>query len=515
MRKIYSLFIALLAVCGLAQAQVTFDFTGEKAYEMFGLAGFSVQSGEHAHDGDITENASITSGDVTFTVSPSGVTNANRMWSGSLRVYGGTLAFASSGKNITAIQFTLNQNKWGANTTEDGTLETGKWTGDAASVVITIGGNTQIKSITVTLGGDTPGPGPGPDPDEIDWTSSAEAPLTVAQLQEKAAKLEGGKNSGKDVYVKGKISQIDEVSPKLEDGSGYGNATYYISDDGTTTNQFYVYRGKYLKGDNFTAADQIKVGDDVVVVGVIKNYVKNEVSTLEFDQGNKLYSLNGDTGGDTPGPEYKEYTKIADVKAAVTTAHENVIFKANNLLVTFVNGNNVYLYDGTDGLLLYGKNSGIKTGDKITVDVKGELYLYNGLTEIAASAYENLTVNSSDNEVSAQNVTVAEVTNNFKKYENELVTIVDLTPAAETWDSFRCATFGDDSDNTIVVCDNFRTCTAVTLNTEEEYTVTGFMAIRSTADGTEYRLYPRTPEDLDNGMNKFGNGQIKQRANNA
>ena len=683
MRKFYSLFIALLTVCGLAKAQVTFDFTGEKAYEQFGLAGFSSTD---SHDGDFTEDASLTSGDVTITVTESGKKDANRMWTGSMRLYGGTLTIASSGKNITAVDFELNNKKWGANTAEVGTLDTGKWTGDAASVVITIGGNTQIKKITVTLGGgDTPGP--GPDPGEIDWTSSATSPLTVAQLQEKAAKLDGGKNSDKEVYVKGKISQIDEISPKLADGSGYGNATYYISDDGTTTNQFYVYRGKGLKGADFTTENDIKVGDNVVVVGVIKNYVKNEVSTLEFDQGNRLYSLNGDTGGDdpqpgdsktiaeviaggaasavvtsgtvyascpngiiigdgtgyiyayrptetaavgdvvkitgnvsqyggcfqfgqgctlektgtasvtypiaktidgagldalvaapvvtfvkvtgtltisgnyknltvegatntgslqvsdavlgsagdgdeievtgffayksgsstvygnivatevkvvgdTPGPEVPEYTTIAAVKAAVTAEHVDIVFKANNLLVTFVNGKSVYVYDGKDGLLLYANdakfNEGIKAGDKITADIKGQLYLYNGLTEIAVSAYENLTVNSSGNAVEPQKVTVADVISKARDYENELVQIEGLYAQAEALAS-RNVNFMDDSDNEIVVRDNFNVLTGTTFDTEAEYTVTGFVTIFTKDGTTTTQLYPRTPEDLDNG----------------
>ena len=59
----------------------------------------------------------------------------------------------------------------------------------------------------------------------------------------------------------GIISSVKEVSPQ------YGNATYYISDDGKTDNQFYIFRGKYLEGADFTSADQIKVGDKVVVKG--------------------------------------------------------------------------------------------------------------------------------------------------------------------------------------------------------------------------------------------------------
>ena len=91
-----------------------------------------------------------------------------------------------------------------------------------------------------------------------------------------------------EIYVKGKISKIQEVSVQN------GNATYFISDDGTENNQLEVYRGKYLGGANFTSANQIKVGDEVIVKGKCKNFRGN---TPEFDAGNVLYSLNGQTEG--------------------------------------------------------------------------------------------------------------------------------------------------------------------------------------------------------------------------
>lgn len=100
------------------------------------------------------------------------------------------------------------------------------------------------------------------------------------------------------VYTKGIISSITEVSPS------YGNATFQISVDGTTTTELTVFRSKYLNGEKFTAEDQIKVGDEVVVVGVLVLYngTTPEISTCN------LVSLNSaDQGGEdtpvTPEPE--------------------------------------------------------------------------------------------------------------------------------------------------------------------------------------------------------------------
>lgn len=49
------------------------------------------------------------------------------------------------------------------------------------------------------------------------------------------------------VYVKGKISRIAvDKDASQEYSSQYGNASFYISDDGTEAGEFYVYRALYL-----------------------------------------------------------------------------------------------------------------------------------------------------------------------------------------------------------------------------------------------------------------------------
>lgn len=92
------------------------------------------------------------------------------------------------------------------------------------------------------------------------------------------------------VYITGKISQIDEVSAK------FGNATYYISDDGTTANQLMVFRGRYLNNEKFTAEDQIKVGDEVKIAGVLTNYKKGDTVTKEVTNSH-IVAINGVTTG--------------------------------------------------------------------------------------------------------------------------------------------------------------------------------------------------------------------------
>lgn len=65
-----------------------------------------------------------------------------------------------------------------------------------------------------------------------------------------------------------------------------GAMNYWISDDGTETKKFEIYRGKGLNGASFTSTDDVNVGDIVVVFGDIKKYN----STYEFNSGSKIIS---------------------------------------------------------------------------------------------------------------------------------------------------------------------------------------------------------------------------------
>lgn len=114
-------------------------------------------------------------------------------------------------------------------------------------------------------------------------------PYTPSQALEVIANGENDPEA--EVYIKGKVSQIKEVSAQ------YGNATYYISDDGTTDNQLYVFRGKYLNGDKFTSEDQLKVGDEVVILGKLTTYNGDP----QVNTGSSIVSLNGESGGSAGG----------------------------------------------------------------------------------------------------------------------------------------------------------------------------------------------------------------------
>lgn len=122
-----------------------------------------------------------------------------------------------------------------------------------------------------------------PEP-SVDITNTPETAYTVAKANDL---ITAGLGLETKVYVIGTITKIKEVS------TSYGNATYWIG-DGTeySANDLEIYRGYYLEGENFTAEDQIKVGDKVIVYGMLVDYKGTKEMT-----GSSIYSLNGVTTG--------------------------------------------------------------------------------------------------------------------------------------------------------------------------------------------------------------------------
>ena len=101
------------------------------------------------------------------------------------------------------------------------------------------------------------------DPSES-IVNTPETAYTVAQAIDL---ITAGKGLDDMVYVVGYIHKIKEVSTQ------FGNATFFISDDLTDTqNDITVYRAKYLNNEKFTAENQIKVGDKVIMYGKLVDY---------------------------------------------------------------------------------------------------------------------------------------------------------------------------------------------------------------------------------------------------
>ncbi|MGN1375675.1 MAG: hypothetical protein ACI4V5_03885 [Prevotella sp.] len=155
-------------------------------------------------------------------------------------------------------------------------------------------------------------------------TGTVDDPYNSVAANNLAAQLESGAES-EVIYIKGKVVYVKE-----QYSTQYGNATFYISDDGTENNQFYVFRALYLGNVKYTSGDLIKEGDEVVICGKITNYMGN---TYETVQGSAyLYSLNGNVSGGAGGGE------ISGATGDGTEANPFNCIAANNYALSLASG---------------------------------------------------------------------------------------------------------------------------------------------------------------------------------
>lgn len=166
-----------------------------------------------------------------------------------------------------------------------------------------------IAAMTFTACEDVPEPYPTPTPSngstEIEGAEgdgSLANPFNAIAATNAAKELGSGNVSEQMYYIKGKVVSIatDKNGNVLNFDQGtYGNASFYISDDGTSTNQFYCYRVLYLGNKKWTqgAGDILKEGDEVIVCAKITMY--NTTPETQQNEG-FLYSLNGKSEGGAP-----------------------------------------------------------------------------------------------------------------------------------------------------------------------------------------------------------------------
>lgn len=111
-------------------------------------------------------------------------------------------------------------------------------------------------------------------------------PYTVAEAK---TVIDANPDGIANQYVAGIISQIDSYN------NTYKSITYWISADGATTNQLQVYSGKIgnaataLGKDDFSAKEDLELGDEVVVTGTLKFHNN---TTYEFDKNNSIYTFS-------------------------------------------------------------------------------------------------------------------------------------------------------------------------------------------------------------------------------
>lgn len=129
------------------------------------------------------------------------------------------------------------------------------------------------------------------------------------------------------------------------------------------------------------------------------------------------------------------YTKLepyASLKALkesgiATTEGVTCFVELKDAVVTYADSRKAYIQDETAGLYVFGSNK-LKAGTKLNGVVAAQLALYFGLYELKGDGgeFDNVAV-TNDVEIPVQEVTVAELNQNFARYESMRVKVVDAT----------------------------------------------------------------------------------------
>ena len=216
---------------------------------------------------------------------------------------------------------------------------------------------------------------------------SKEHPFTAAEALDAVKDLTWTSNTDYQkvgpYYITGKISKI-ATNGTYTGGGTFGNASFYISEDGTENNEFYCYRVMYLGNAKYTTGQtDIAVGDEVVVYAELMNYKGTTPETVSGS--GYLYSLNGVTEAATvPVITAGNITDVAAAGVSSATADVTITNIDNTWTVSATpDGSVVTAASWASDVLTYtvAANTGAARNGKITISVvKGEVEITKEIT---------------------------------------------------------------------------------------------------------------------------------------
>ena len=244
-----------------------------------------------------------------------------------------------------------------------------------------------------------------PETGQAKGTGTKADPFNSVAANKAASALAAGAESEQEYYIKGKVCKIAQAYQADQ----YGNASFYISDDGTETDKFYCYHLLYLNNEKYTEGKtNIAVGDEVVVCAKIMNYMGNTPETV----GNKGYLVElKSNGGTTPDtPEESGSLKGDLVYVVANCGLDNLtalttLKLSDDLTLTFDGGGNKNApkyYTTGMSFRMYPKNTVKFTSTKkiASVTIKCDIYngtIYNASGDMTASVGKFSVVGETDN----------------------------------------------------------------------------------------------------------------------
>ena len=152
----------------------------------------------------------------------------------------------------------------------------------------------------------------GPGTTDPNQKGSESNPYTVTEA---IALIKAGTAPSTAVCVKGKITAVTFFN------ATYSSLSYNIADEGSSE-VIEVYSGKGKDGANFSSKDDLKVGQTVVVKGIVKAFTKNDGTIVnEIDKNSTIISIEntGTTSPDTPATGKGSLSDPYNVAEAIAT----------------------------------------------------------------------------------------------------------------------------------------------------------------------------------------------------
>ncbi len=202
----------------------------------------------------------------------------------------------------------------------------------------------------------------------------------------------------------------------------------------------------FAPADGITFVDKLTVGASCSTEGATIYYTKDgaEPTTgsdkfptegVTLTETTTLKAIAVKDGLDNSEVVTATYTKLepyASLKALkesgiATTEGVTCFVELKDAVVTYADSRKAYIQDETAGLYVFGSNK-LKAGTKLNGVVAAQLALWNGLYELKVDGgeFDNVEV-TNDVEIPVQEVAVAELNQNFARYESMRVKVVDAT----------------------------------------------------------------------------------------
>ena len=329
--KLFMLTVMAFFAGNVMAEEAVFDFTSVEGLKAMGVAEANIPQATDAGVGFDT-NGPFSINEVTIETTNGGT--PSRLWStknnGSrdYRVYtNGTMTItAPSGKNLSKIVFTAGS--WTEPTASEGNISGKEWNGNASSLTLTMKGQCQFKTITVTFG----------DASSIVTKKSADLSFSVDKVELT-------------------LGETSFTQPTLNKAT---NAEVKYSSTNTSI---------------------ATVDESTGVVTITATAAGTAKIRATAEENDEYYAGQA---------EYQIIVKeaaigVADI-AAMNALEDKTEFLFNGkVTVVYASGKYVYIKDDTGSSLLFKEDLGVEKGDVIKAGWKGKVSVYNNLFEVVPS----------------------------------------------------------------------------------------------------------------------------------